>query len=98
MKVDLLLMISPLEEICICANYFHISHMPTIVIYVLNNVEIVEKLMHTLLFTFRGSKGRYLSIEVQKYDDWTRYRKSSSMRIMMIKSSSTSTDSDLSLD
>ena len=64
MKVDLLLMISPLEEICICANYFHISHMPAIVIYVLNNVEIVEKLMHTLLFTFRGSKGRYLSIEV----------------------------------
>ena len=63
-EVDWLLIISPLEEICICANYFHISHMPAIVIYVLNNVEIVEKLMHTLLFTFRGSKGRYLSIEV----------------------------------
>ena len=63
-EVVLLLIISPLEEICICANYFHIFHMPTIVIYVLNNVEIVEKLMHTLLFNFRGSKDRYLSIEV----------------------------------
>ena len=64
MESDLTLIISPLEEICICAYYFHISHMPTIVIYVLNNVEIVEKRMHTLLFTFQGSKGRYLSIEV----------------------------------
>ena len=63
-EVVLLLIISQLEEICICANYFHISHMPTIGIYVLNNVVIVEKLMHTLLSTFRGSKGRYLSIEV----------------------------------
>ena len=64
MEVNLLLMISSLEEICICANYFHISRIPTIVINVLNNVEIVEKRMHTLLFTFQGSKGRYLSIEV----------------------------------
>ena len=42
-EVVLLLIISQLEEICICANYFHISHMPTIGIYVLKNVEIVEK-------------------------------------------------------
>ena len=39
--------------------------MPTILIYVLNYVEIVGgKLMHTLLLTFCGSKGRFLSVEV----------------------------------
>ena len=62
-KVNFLPIISPLEEICICTYFSHISHMPIILIYVLENVEIVEKLMHTLLFTFRGSKGRFLSIE-----------------------------------
>ena len=40
MEVEMLLIISPLEEICICANYFHISHMPTIMITVLNNVKL----------------------------------------------------------
>ena len=57
--------------------------MPTIMITVLNNVQIVKKLMHA------HPTINFLRVDFLQYHDWTGYRMSSSTRIMMIKSSAT---------